>query len=156
MTTAAAPIRTGTMHEIICPHCDKAFKVDESGYADILKQVRDADFAEQLHERLELAERDKQSAVELAKAQVSNDLQKNAAAKDTEILELKSKLEGSEIAQKLAVAEALNAVEKERDRLANALAEAEREKKQPQSLLKRFLPPSSTKSPQPRKKKFRH
>lgn len=41
------------MHEIICPHCDKAFKVDESGYADILKQVRDADFAKQLHERLE-------------------------------------------------------------------------------------------------------
>ena len=59
------------MHEIICPHCDKAFKVDESGYADILKQVRDADFAEQLHERLELAERDKQSAVALARAQVS-------------------------------------------------------------------------------------
>lgn len=51
------------MHEIICPHCDKAFKVDESGYAEILKQVRDADFAEQLHERLELAERDKQTRV---------------------------------------------------------------------------------------------
>ena len=44
------------MHDIICPHCHKAFKVDESGYADILKQVRDADFHAQLHERLELAE----------------------------------------------------------------------------------------------------
>src|SRR6476661_2597878 len=99
MTTAAAPIRTGTMHEIICPYCDKAFKVDESGYADILKQVRDAEFAEQLHERLELADRDKQSAVELAKAQVSNDLQRTTAAKDAEILELKSKLEGSEVSQ---------------------------------------------------------
>ncbi|GGI27720.1 MULTISPECIES: DUF2130 domain-containing protein [Bradyrhizobium] len=117
------------MHEIICPHCDKAFKVDEAGYADILKQVRDADFAQQLHERLELAERDKQSAVELAKAQVSSDLQKTTAAKDAEIQELKSKLEGSGVAQKLAVAEALSAVEKERDRLANALAESEREKK---------------------------
>lgn len=30
------------MHEIICPHCSKAFKIDEAGYADILKQVRDA------------------------------------------------------------------------------------------------------------------
>jgi hypothetical protein len=58
------------MQEIICPHCDKAFKVDESGYAEILKQVRDADFAQQLHERLELAERDKQSAVELANAEI--------------------------------------------------------------------------------------
>lgn len=117
------------MHEIICPHCEKAFKVDESGYADILKQVRDADFAQQLHERLELAERDKQSTVELAKAQVRNDLQKTAAAKDAEILELMSKLEGSEVARKLAVSEALSTVEKERDRLANALAESERDKK---------------------------
>ncbi|MGY4286592.1 hypothetical protein ACVWXO_005812 [Bradyrhizobium sp. LM2.7] len=76
-----------------------------------------------------MAERDKQSAVELAKAQVSNDLQKTAADKDAEIHELKSKLEGSEVAQKFAVMEALSAVEKERDTLANALAESEREKK---------------------------
>ena len=47
------------MHEIICPHCGKAFKIDEAGYANILKQVRDGDFDKQLHERLELAEREK-------------------------------------------------------------------------------------------------
>ena len=47
------------MHEIICPHCSKAFKIDEAGYADILKQVRDGEFEQQLHERLELAERAK-------------------------------------------------------------------------------------------------
>ena len=57
------------MHDIICPHCNKAFKVDETGYADILKQVRDADFHAQLHERLELAEQDKRNAVALAQAQ---------------------------------------------------------------------------------------
>jgi uncharacterized protein YbaR (Trm112 family) len=45
------------MHEIICPHCKKAFKIDEAGYADILKQVRDSEFDQQLHERLELAEK---------------------------------------------------------------------------------------------------
>ncbi len=117
------------MHEIICPHCDKAFKVDESGYAEILKQVRDGDFERQLHERLELAEREKQNAVELAKATASSDMQKTAAAKDAEILELKSKLDASEVARKLAVTEALSAVEKERDTLANALAQAQREKK---------------------------
>src|SRR4051812_22258169 len=127
------------MHEIICPHCIKAFKVDESGYAEILKQVRDADFAQQLHERLELAERDKQSAVELARVQVSGDLQKTAAAKDAEIQELKSKLEGSGVAQKLAVAEALSTAEKERDRLANALAESEREKKAASELAEALL-----------------
>ena len=48
------------MNEIICPHCHKAFKVDEAGYADILKQVRDAEFEQQLHDRLELAEKEKQ------------------------------------------------------------------------------------------------
>src|SRR4051812_44498468 len=52
-----APLRQDRkMHEIICPHCDRAFKVDESGYAEILKQVRDGDFELQLHERLELAD----------------------------------------------------------------------------------------------------
>ncbi|WP_456739324.1 DUF2130 domain-containing protein [Bradyrhizobium sp. USDA 4471] len=127
------------MHEIICPHCIKAFKVDDSGYAEILKQVRDADFAQQLHERLELVERDKQSAVELAKAQVSNSLQKTTAAKDAEIQELKSRLEGAEVAQKLAVTEALSTVEKERDRLANALAESEREKKAASELAEALL-----------------
>ena len=42
------------MHEIICPHCGKAFKIDEAGYADIVKQVRDGEFEQQLHERLEV------------------------------------------------------------------------------------------------------
>ena len=59
------------MNEIICPHCGKAFKIDETGYADILKQVRDSDFDKQLHERLELAEQDKLNAVELAKAKLA-------------------------------------------------------------------------------------
>ena len=49
------------MNEIICPNCGKAFKIDEAGYADILKQVRDGDFEKQLHERLELAEQDKRN-----------------------------------------------------------------------------------------------
>ena len=136
---AATNVRTSNMHEIICPHCDKAFKVDESGYAEILKQVRDGDFEKQLHERLELAERDKQSAVELVKAQVSGDLQKTAAAKDAEIQALKSKLESSEVSQKLAVTQALSAVEKERDTLANALAQAEREKKAASELAEALL-----------------
>jgi len=116
------------MHEIICPHCHKAFKIDEAGYADILKQVRDSDFEKQLHERLELAAQEKQNAVELAKAQVAGDLQKAAAAKDTEIQELKAKIDAGEVARKLAVAEALNAVEKERDALANKLEQAKHEK----------------------------
>ena len=108
------------MHEIICPHCKKAFKIDEAGYADILKQVRDSEFEQQLHERLELAEREKRSAVELATTKVASESQRTAAAKDAEIQELKTKLDAAEAARKLAVNEATRAVEIERDALANA------------------------------------
>jgi hypothetical protein len=115
------------MHEIICPHCAKAFKIDEAGYADILKQVRDNDFEHQLHERLELAEKDKLSAIELAKSEVGRVMQKAAATKDTEIQALIAKLDTSEVTKKLAVTEALGIVEKERDALANQLEQTKRD-----------------------------
>jgi len=50
------------MNKIICPHCKKAFKVDEAGFADILKQVRDHQFEEELQNRLNLAEKEKDKA----------------------------------------------------------------------------------------------
>jgi hypothetical protein len=109
------------MHEINCPHCGKAFKIDDAGYADIAKQVRDKEFEKNLHERLELAEQDKRNAVELAETKIASELQRAAAAREAEIQELKSRLEASEVARKLAVTEALGAVEKERDALANEL-----------------------------------
>ena len=55
------------MHDIECPHCGKAFTIDEAGYADILNQVRDEAFEKAIHDRLELAEREKLAAVELAR-----------------------------------------------------------------------------------------
>ena len=115
------------MHEIICPHCKKAFKVDEAGYADILKQVRDGKFEQELHDRLALAEQDKLNAVELARSQLASESQKSAAGKDAEIQDLKARLDAGETARKLAVAEALGAVEKQRDALANELAQARRD-----------------------------
>ena len=115
------------MNEVICPHCHKAFKIDEAGYADILKQVRDSAFEQQLHERLELAEKDKQSAVELAKAQLTSELQKAAAAKDAEIQSLQAKVTSAKQEQQLAVAQALSSVEKKRDELAHQLEQAKRD-----------------------------
>lgn len=91
------------MHEIICPNCGKAFTIDEGGYADILKQVHDTDFEKQLHERLELAEQEKQRAVKLAVTKAAGELQKAAAAKDPEIQALKAKLEAGESSNKVAV-----------------------------------------------------
>ena len=116
------------MHEIICPNCGKAFKVDEAGFADILKQVRDNEFEKQLHERLELAEQDKLNAVELAQAKGARELLTITATKDAAIQELLASLKASEVAQKLAVTEALSSVEKERDALVNELEKEKHDK----------------------------
>jgi hypothetical protein len=110
------------MHEIICPHCSKAFKIDEAGYADILKQVHDKEFDKQLHDRLAAAEKEKTIAVELAESRAMGEVQKTTAIKDAEIQALKSQIEAGELAKKHTVIEALNAVEKERDALKAALA----------------------------------
>ena len=120
------------MNEIICPHCKKTFKVDEAGFADILKQVRNHEFEKELHERLELLEKDKESAVKLAEANAKNALQNDIAKKDNEIVRLKAekdaeanklkvRIESTETEKKLAVNEAVTKIEKERDDLKNKL-----------------------------------
>ena len=120
------------MNEIICPKCNKAFKVDEAGYADILKQVRDHQFEEELEKRLKLAEIEKENAVKLAEANLKNVLQDNLtkndmeltekiAAKVAEIADIKSKLENAELQKQLSVNEAVQKIEKERDDLTNQL-----------------------------------
>ncbi len=116
------------MHEIICPHCTKAFKIDEAGYADILKQVRDHDFEQQLHERLELAEQVNQNAVELAKTKAVSELEKVTAAKDAEIQRLNAEIKAGEAATEFAVAKAISDLEKERDALTNELKQASHDK----------------------------
>lgn len=120
------------MNEIICPHCKKTFKVDEAGFADILKQVRNHEFEKELHERLELLEKDKESAVKLAEANTKNAFQNDIAKKDNEIIKLKAekdvevnklqtRIESVETGKKLAITEAVTKVEKERDDLKNKL-----------------------------------
>jgi len=138
------------MNDIICPHCQKVFKVDEAGFADILKQVRDHQFEDELHRRLQVAEREKESAVKLAEANLKNALQVHLAKKDAEISELKarnerdlierlskqeseirdmkSKMEKAEVEKKLTVLEAVQKIEKERDELANHLRNKETER----------------------------
>ena len=116
------------MQEIICPNCKKVFKVDEAGFADIVKQVRDHQFEEELRERLNIAEKEKENAVKLAEANIKNTLQTDLAKKDREFAELnakkeaelavlKSKINNAELEKKLAVTEAVSSVEKERDDL---------------------------------------
>jgi hypothetical protein len=124
------------MNEISCPHCNKAFKVDETGYAHILKQVRDSEFDKQLHERLELASKEKQNAIELAKEKTINQMRddaskkikeasENLAERDKMIALLKAQIDANEVKEKLAINEAVNDIEKERDELRNNLKESE-------------------------------
>lgn len=124
------------MHDIICPHCKSSFTIDEAGYADILKQVRDDAFEKQLHERLDLAEQDKRNAVELATTKVTSQLEKEAVTKDAEIQSLKARLESIAVSQKLAITEAVIAVERERDELKSSLERAQLEKQLVEKALK--------------------
>ena len=78
------------MNEIKCPKCKQVFKVDEAGYADILKQVRDGEFTRELHERLELAEKDKESAIKLVETEVKSELQAEVSKKETELAEVRA------------------------------------------------------------------
>ena len=146
------PLRNrNIMNEIICPNCKKAFKVDEAGFAEILKQVRNHQFEEELQERLRLAEREKNSEIELNKEKFKSYLQEQLSKKDAEIsqlksvseleitekvsekekeiLELKAKIEKAETEKKLAISEAVQKVEKEKNSIEN-------EKKDLSSLLK--------------------
>lgn len=157
------------MNEIICPHCHKAFKVDEAGYADILKQVRDHQFEEELQNRLALAEKDKQSAIQIAEAKVREALQEQLTQKETaiaklksdaavelaqklaqkeaevaqlkaekanELTQLKAQLDNAEVAKKLAITEAVQKIEKERDNLLNEVKTKELEKENIENSLK--------------------
>ncbi len=120
------------MNEIICPNCKKAFKIDEAGFADILKQVRDHQFEEELGKRLKLADNEKESAVKLAEANLKSllqadlnkkdkELSEKLAAKEAEIAQIKSKLDSAELERKLSVTVAVQKIEKERDDLVNNL-----------------------------------
>ncbi len=113
------------MHDIICPHCTKAFKIDEAGYADIIQQVRDQEFQNQLQERLHAAQVEKENAVQLAQAQAQAQLAQNAARKDAEIAALQTRLQTSQSELQLAVTQALSSVEKERDALRAQLQASE-------------------------------
>ena len=127
------------MNEIKCPHCGEVFKVDASGYADIVKQVRDAEFSRDLNDRVAAARREGEQALELERSRSASALQeaeaqrnaqlveqKNAAAqqlaqevakRDAELAELRAKLEGAaaerESASRRAAVEARADVQKE-------------------------------------------
>ena len=115
------------MDEIEWPHCQKAFKIDDVEYAEIVKQVRDAEFDKELDRRLELAEGERKTAFELVKEQVTNEMQKASSMKDAAILALKTKIDAGKAVHNHDVTEALSNTEKERDTLAIKLQQAKKD-----------------------------
>lgn len=124
------------MNEIICPYCKKAFQIDEAGFADILKQVHDDQFEKELNDRLNIVEKEKENAVKLAEANTKNSMQADLAKKDNELSDMKSKIDNAELEKKLAVNEAVNNIEKERDEFKAKLEIKDREKQLSESSLK--------------------
>lgn len=121
--------------EIQCPNCQEIFKVDETDYIDIVKQVRDKQFKEELASRLQTAESEKENAIKLTKAELQNNFQQQLAKKDQEITALQEKskadliseaakkdekiqvlqsqIENAKVQEKLAVSNAIKTLEEE-------------------------------------------
>ena len=133
-----------------CPSCKEVFKVDDSVYTNIVKQVRDQQFQEELSSRLAIAENDKKSAVELAQQRIKNDYQQQLAQKqgeldlltqksrsdliqevskkDDAIKSLEAKLDKIDTQKQLELSNAVREVEKAKDQLENDLKSKDLEK----------------------------
>ena len=109
------------MNKLICPNCNESFEIDKAGYADIVQQVRDQKFEEEITQRLALADKEKKSEIELAKAQLDKTYSEELRKKEQELLKLQNKIDASSTEQELAIAKALKQVEQERDSLQNQL-----------------------------------
>ncbi|MDA9089712.1 DUF2130 domain-containing protein [Maribacter arcticus] len=126
-----------------CPKCKESFKVDDSVYTDIVKQVRDQQFNDELSQRLSQAEKEKNNAIALAKAETQNaskdaiaaldkqmlELQSNSkqqlmealAKKDAELADKNAQLQSIESKSQLVITVTVSKIEKERDTYKNAL-----------------------------------
>ena len=133
-----------------CPNCQEVFKVDDSVYTNIVQQVRDQQFQEEINNRLKIAEQEKKSAIELAEERLKNSLQKEiqdrdrkiqelelksksalieeVSKKEREIIDLQSKLQQAETQKKLDLQTAVNQLEQQKMRLESDLKAKETEK----------------------------
>ena len=105
------------MNEIKCPECGSSIKIDEDSYNNIIKQVRDNEFEDELFKRVQLLETDKAQSIELAIQKMRFKMQEDSNSQEKKIQELQSKLLAAETEKNLAVNEIKNSLEKERDSL---------------------------------------
>ena len=106
------------MNDITCPSCEKSFKLDEAGYADIVNQIRDREFEAELRERQQLFENEKKTAIEFAELKISSE-------KDQIITRLNASLDLADKSKQHALSDAVRAIEKERDDLKHQYSQQE-------------------------------
>jgi hypothetical protein len=133
-----------------CPNCKEVFKVDDSVYTNIVKQVRDQQFQEEVSNRLAIAENEKTSAVEIAEQKlISNyvqqladkqremdllteksksELAQEVSKKNSRIQELEFKIDKAEVEKNLELSNAVIEIEKAKDQLENELKSRDLEK----------------------------
>lgn len=120
------------MNEIKCPHCSKTFNLDDAGYADILKQVKNHEFEIELEKREKELGRQREEALKLAASQANEKLQAALRAKELEAAELQNKAAAElatlkaqignfELQKTLAIKDAVSAIEQDKSKLAAAL-----------------------------------
>jgi len=95
------------MQEIKCPKCGEVFQVDESGYAAIVKQVRDREFEKEILERDNAHKAEKDSAIRLAVTKAESEKDRQLAEKDIEISRLKGELQLNKSNTDLAIKNAV-------------------------------------------------
>jgi hypothetical protein len=112
---------SNSINQIVCPNCNVPFTIDESGYAEILKQVHDKEFEAKLLERMALLEKTQAAELELAQQRIIAQNAEALSASKSTIQELQAKIQASEIEKQLALSEKSRELEKERDSLASQI-----------------------------------
>lgn len=108
------------MQEIKCPNCGEIFALDEYGYAQIVRQIRDKEFEKALKQREKDFAEKKESELELAGIRQKEEYEKALSEKESFIQRLKAQISGNETEKKLAISEAVNEKEKEREKALEA------------------------------------
>ena len=110
------------MQEIKCPNCGKTFVVDDSGYAQIARQVRDSEFDRALRQRERDIAEAKEKEFELAQMRQKEAFDRALAEAERRVEQLKAQLSGGETEKQLAVSEAVRQKEKELSEQASEVA----------------------------------
>ena len=116
-------------HEIICPHCSKAFKIDEAGYAEILSQVRSREFVKEVDEKLRLAKEQHQQELLLMTEKAKNALNEELSKRERQIVELQGRVANFGAEKEIVKRDVAQALQENIAQLRSKIQEIESERK---------------------------